>query len=241
MLAPGAGCTSVAKLVQPGDELIFSGGSEKSQFDVAEDSHSSMIKFEVVQISEVKHEPLVTQCVFNAPLPSDKLEDLSHKNFYEETLKKVKWVTKMYHEWHSYMHNNGYETIECDLDDKKTINYESLTFALSRFLTKVKKVDGSDFPGKTLYDILICVQFHLETLGFCFKLLTDNNFASGKYTLDNLMKLRTLQGIGVSVKKAQVLTATDEDFLWSIGLLGTENPDTLLNTVVFRIGKGFAL
>ena len=62
-----------------------------------------------------------------------------------------------------------------------------------------------------------------------------------RFTLDNLMKIRTSQGIGVTVKKAQVLTATDEDFLWSLGLLGTFNAETLLNTVVFMIGKGFAL
>ena len=39
-------------------------------------------------------------------------------------------------------------------------------YVLVHFLTEVKKIDGSDFPGKTLYDILICVQFYLETLGF---------------------------------------------------------------------------
>ena len=34
---------------------------------------------------------------------------------------------------------------------------------------------------------------------------------------------------------------TDEDYLWSLRLLGTSNPTQLLNTVVFCIGKGFAL
>ena len=34
---------------------------------------------------------------------------------------------------------------------------------------------------------------------------------------------------------------TDEDYLWSLGLLGTHNPEVLLNTLVFTIGKGCAL
>ena len=33
----------------------------------------------------------------------------------------------------------------------------------------------------------------------------------------------------------------DEDLLWNMGLSGTSNPEVLLNTVVFFIGKGFAL
>ena len=43
------------------------------------------------------------------------------------------------------------------------------------------------------------------------------------------------------MRQAQVLSVTDEDYLWSLGLLGTSNPTQLLNTVVFCIGKGFAL
>ena len=134
-----------------------------------------------------------------------------------------------------------YKKIECDLDDITTITQESLLFALCRFITEVKKLDGSDFPARTLYDILICVQFHLETLGFPWKLINDVAFTELKFTLDNLMKQRTSMGIGVSVKKAQVLSVTDEEYLWSLGLLGTHLPDVLLNTVVFLMGKGFAL
>ena len=33
----------------------------------------------------------------------------------------------------------------------------------------------------------------------------------------------------------------DEDLLWNLQLLGTSNPEVLLNTVVFLVGKGFAL
>ena len=38
-----------------------------------------------------------------------------------------------------------------------------------------------------------------------------------------------------------MLTATDEDLLWSLGFLSMSHPDQLLNTVIFCIGKGFAL
>ena len=116
----------------------------------------------------------------------------------------------------------------------------SLNFAVPRFITEVKKLDGSDFPGRTLYDIVICIQFHLESIGFAWKLLNQDRFKDICFTLDNMMKLWTQQCIGVSVHKAGVLTGVDEKFLWSSGSLGCSNPEQLLNTVVFIIGKGFA-
>ena len=88
-------------------------------------------------------------------------------------MEKVNWEVKMYRDWRNYRDTNGYENIECDLDDKSTINHENLKFALVRFLTEVKKVDGSNFPGKTLFEILICLQFHLETIGINWKLLNE--------------------------------------------------------------------
>ena len=170
-----------------------------------------------------------------------ELAHLSHKNFSDETMKQVQWVRKMYCEWRTYRHSNGFDEITCDLEDKATITAESLKFALCRFITEVKRLDGNDFPGKTLHHLIICIQFHLECLGFAFKLVNDPAFHDVKFTLDNTMKAHVCQGIGISVKRAEALTATDEDLLWSLGLLGMAHPEQLLNTVIFCIGKGFAL
>ena len=95
----------------------------------------------------------------------EALVSLSHKHFSEET-KKIQWVIKMYCQWRAYHHHLGLQRITCDLEKKDTITPEALIFALCRFLTEVKKVDGSKFPGKTLYHIVICIQFHLETMRF---------------------------------------------------------------------------
>ena len=55
------------------------------------------------------------------------------------------------------------------------------------------------------------------------------------------MKICVSQGIGISVKQAQILNVTNEDLLWSLGLLGLHCPESLLNTILFVIGKGFSL
>ena len=61
------------------------------------------------------------------------------------------------------------------------------------------------------------------------------------FTLDNVMKMRISQGVWITTRKAEVLTPTDEDFLWYMGYLGASNPEQLLNIIVFIVGKGFAL
>ena len=244
IFAPGSGCSGPTKLAKPGDELIFS-----STYQPHEWTSETSVKEEAAM--EDREGALSSTCPgdvtapivrpFNAPLHGEDLVQLAHKSFSEDTMRKVRWATKMYRDWRNYRHSQGLEQIECDLDDKATVSVASLKFALCRFITEVKKVNGEDFPGKTLCDIVICLQFNLECQGFAFRLINDDAFQELKYTLDNVMKQRTAQGIGISVRKAQVLSATDEDFLWSMGYLGTAFPDQLLNTVVFAIGKGFAL
>ena len=191
IFAPGAGCSGEAKLVKPGDELIFS--SEKDWEEcgstclfVATDNFQGALTSTCPagSIAPVTHQ-------YNAPLSDDVLVKLSHKNFSKETMKKVRWVRKMYNEWRAYRHANGFEFITCDIEDPKSICEESLTFALCRFITEVKKVNSEDFPGKTLYDIIICIQFHLECLGFSYKLINHAAFKDLKFTLDNTMKMRT--------------------------------------------------
>ena len=246
--APGAGCSGDAKLVTPGKEFLFSNNTQWEErpilSQVLDVSEESPILSQVLDVSEPPATCPVGDCArpFNEPLSKEVLSELSHKNFAPETLKKVRWVCKMYREWRAHRHGMGLEFISCDLEDRSTISASSLSFALCRFITEVKKIHGSNFPGKTLYEILVCVQFHLECLGFAFHLISDTQpFRDLKYTLDNTIKQRVADGIGVTLKQAEVLSATDEDYLWSLGFLGTSNPWQLLNTVVFCVGKAFAL
>ena len=236
MFAPGAGCTGVAKLVKPGDEMIFSGESvenyQESQMSGSNVCDGASSELDVT-VTSSKHR-------YNEPLKAEDLKDLKHKNFSEDTLKKIKWVTKMYREWRGHR-NVGGIVIQCDLDKNETVSVATLNAAVPQFLSEVRKLNGASFLGRTLYDIVICIQFHLEINGFCFKLLNDERFREIKWSLDNLMKLRTAEGVGVSVRKAQILSQSEEEFLWSLGLLGSSNPEVLLNTVIFVIGKGFAL
>ena len=170
------------------------------------------------------------------------MRQLARKNFSEETLKKITWVRGMYSQWRIF-HNNKTqsEVITCDLDDHETITVDNLNIGICRFITEVRKINGCQFPAKTLYEVVVCIQLHLESIGLMWKLLNDECFSDIKYTLDNVMKECAACNVGGPVRKADILTFMDKDILWEMGLLGTEYPKQLLNTVLFTLGLTCAL
>ena len=167
---------------------------------------------------------------------------MSHKTFAPETSKKISWVDNMYNQWHEHRNNlPQLEYIFCDLENIPSVKAQNLCFAMTRFITEVWKIDGSEFPGKTIYEIVVCVQMFLETKGYNYRLIDGGEFTELKYTLDNVMKKHTTDGIGIVTKQAEVLSFSDEDFLWCNGCLGVSNPQQLLNTVLFSLGLSCAL
>ena len=210
---PGSGCTGVPRFVRPGEDITFKDDGEQVELISDNvgvcDSSSDGAESSQCASSGVRS--------FKSPLKKEDLESLFYKQFSPDTMKKVGWATRMYLEWRNLRNeSSNVKFISCDLDDVTSVTKHSLIFAVTRFLSEIKKLDRQEYPGKTLYDILICIQFHLENKGIGWKLLNDECFADIKFTLDNLMKIRTAQGIGISVKKAQILTETDEDLLWNL-------------------------
>ena len=55
------------------------------------------------------------------------------------------------------------------------------------------------------------------------------------------MKRLTRAGVGSSVKEAQPFSEEEENKLWDLELLGDNSAKVLLNTMVFLMGKNFAL
>ena len=103
---------------------------------------------------------------YDQPLEANVLMSLTRKTFADETMKKINWVVKMFSEWRMYRNGSGsIEFIECDLGDVDTVTRENLCYVMCRFITEVRKIDGKPFPGKTIYDIVVCVQMYLETYG----------------------------------------------------------------------------
>ncbi len=151
--------------------------------------------------------------------------------------KKLRWAVNMYESWRDQRNRvPDYCPITASLSDMSTVNKTNLSYGMVHFLSEVLKVNSEEFPAKTLYEITVCIQMYMESQGVHYKLLDDPDFKNMKFTLDNLMKEATSSGIGMHVRKAEVLSFEDEEKLWSSGALGSSTPDQLLNTVVFLLG-----
>ena len=102
-------------------------------------------------------------------------------------------------------------------------------------------MDGSNFPGRTLYEIMICIQMFLEMQCVHWKLLDDPEFLDLHFTLDNTMKMRTQSRISQPVQQAEVLTLEQEEELWTKGILGISTPLQLLWTLLYVLVINLAL
>ena len=167
---------------------------------------------------------------------------LARKDFASQTKKKINWVKTMFDEWRNYRNNDeNMGDIDLDLDNDATISPLSLNYTVCRFLTEVKKLDGSDFPPKTLKEIVLALQFYLEMRGYSYHLIDDDMFREIRFTLDNLMKKRTILGLGNHVRQAQVITFADEERMWNLGVLGSNTPKKLIDTILYKVGLCCAL
>ena len=131
--------------------------------------------------------------------------------------------------------------LELDIDVASTINKESLCYALCRFMPEVTKKDGSDYPGKTLYEIIVVIQKHINNKNLPWKLIDDPAFLDVKTVLDNVMKEMAAASVGVVKRQAEFIMEEYEEQLWRSGTLGEDTPKKLRDTVLFLLGINPAL
>ena len=105
----------------------------------------------------------------------------------------------------------------------------------------VKVKDGSDYLGRTLYQFCIAIQKYLFSNGLKWKLIEGGEFDCSRNVLDNIMKERAAQGIGMTCRRAELLSFDEENRLWNESILGEENPDQLRCTVLFLLGMNVGL
>ena len=121
---------------------------------------------------------------------------------------------------------------------------EELDDVLGKFVSEVRKEDKEEYPGKTLYEMMCCIQSYLRLECKRNITLLDKrgcSFRNLNSALNFHMKQRAATGVGLDVKQAKVLSESDENYLWEHGYLGNDNPEILRNTLVWVLGLNFAL
>lgn len=116
-------------------------------------------------------------------------------------------------------------------------NIDELNKWLPLFLTEIRRIDGTNFKAKTVFEYIMTIQSALLHLRCqCYGFLNDQVFVPIKNALDNRMKQLQTEGLGFNPQQADVITLEMEEALWLGGQLGSECPAMLLNTLVYMLG-----
>ena len=150
------------------------------------------------------------------------------------------WGVKTYQEWRENKLSDIANYDECvfnvNLDNLESLTKQNLEHSLCMFIAEVCKVNGDDYPGKMLYQLTVSIERFLTEKGLNWKLVDGPDFKQYHIVLDNLMKERALQNIGMVKKQAQLIPMNYESSLWEKGILGEHTPELFRDTVLFLLG-----
>ncbi len=180
---------------------------------------------------------------FKIPTKEETMSFLEQKQFAKNTEHKILWASNLYKSWwfQRVKQSDCDPRIRwCNLDELKTLNRSNLSVALCHFMSEIKRKDGAEFLGQTLYQITIMLQLYLEKRGFNFKLIDDPEMFKFKNVLDNLMKGRSKDGIGRK-ESSEAISLEQEEVLWGKQVFGESSPDQLRETVLYLLGVNLAL
>ena len=112
---------------------------------------------------------------------------------------------------------------------------------LTRFILEVRKINGSEYPPKTLYHIVNGIMWHVHISKPGTDFYKDAEYPGFIASLNAEMKRLQSQGMGSTQKQAEPLSTQEEEQLCENQILGHHSPQALLNTMVFMTGLYFAL
>ena len=85
---------------------------------------------------------------------------------------------------------------------------------MGKFVLKISKNDGTEYPPKTLYQIVCCFKRHLEANGrHNINPLSNEEFGNFKRTLDAGVHHLHCKGLGAQPKQAEPITEDEESRL----------------------------
>ena len=129
-----------------------------------------------------------------------------------------------------------------DLANIDSLDCVDFCESLCQFIPQVTKVkDGSDYHGKTLYELIVSIQKYLNQNNKPWKLIEGPEFINVKTVLDNIMKEHAANNIVLVRCQAQYISAEYEEKLWSEGVLGEQNHQQLRDTVLFLLDINLGL
>ena len=156
------------------------------------------------------------------------------------TRSNTKWALTNFNEWVKYRNSFGTEDDYIAPDVLLTGSATDLNRVLSLYVMETHNAKGGRYPNKTINLLLAGLRRHMVSENpKAINFLDEKNpeFAGLRGVRDRVAKELWSAGIGVADKHTEGISYDEEQLLWSEGVLGFDNPRTLLNTVFFYNGK----
>ncbi|PAA85249.1 hypothetical protein BOX15_Mlig005367g15 [Macrostomum lignano] len=180
-----------------------------------------------------------------ATLSTDEIQGKLDAAIPPNTRRKELWAVRIFDQWFEQRHNrilHGDTTGLLVLKERHEWNACDWNYLLKMFILEVRKVDGTKYNATTLRDIFSMMQHYLQyTLKKELNLWKDAACRDARMALDAAMKEATREGLVPGTNASSPIPATLEEELWQKGRLATTSPKLLLFTLVFYLGKQFAL
>lgn len=182
---------------------------------------------------------------FAEPVTDQQLLEQAAEQVPDGTKNRNKWAVNLYDSW-AYDRQTSLDESALHpfpRDSKKLLQstMSSVNYWISKFIFEIRKRNGDRYPRNTLVSITAGINAFFNENGIRINLFKDDEFAHFQNVLDMACKESASLGIGCHKKQAEVITHNEEELLWSKGLLGDSNPQTLIDTLLFLNGLHFAL
>ena len=164
-------------------------------------------------------------------------ENRTPENMTRHTL----WSTNVYKKWAEARNKEFTDFVPENVEFKHVPNLEDLSvneinYWFSRLALEVRKVDGGEYKHEVLYSLFCGLNRSIQVKHPALSIFNSPELKPLQQALDG--RLKELQASQKPVKKrADAVSVT----VWNTGVLGTDSPDSVINTLLFLTGKLFAL
>ena len=181
---------------------------------------------------------IVSTARFATPKDDEAVLAAQSKAVPSTTKRSTEWACRIWNQW-----SKSRKESNCEYPPPPQLctDESCLDRWLCKFILEIRRQDGKEYPPNTLYSIACGILRHVRNYAPQVNFFTQVQFTGFRKTLDSEMKRLTAAGVGVKKKKAEPLSLKDEDELWQQGLLGNQDAQTLVDTIIFMCGLYFAL
>ena len=173
------------------------------------------------------------------PKTDEEMSTLRQQAIPANTKKNTSWALNVWKDW-TASRRKVCHPLDCP-PHLFLCTPSQLDYWLSKFVMEIRHKDGQPYPPSSLYQICCGVLRYIRELKLSVNLLVDNEYRFYRQTLDAEIKRLRRNDIGTKHKTAEPISVSEEECLWSMGLLGDSSPQILLDTMVFLCGMYFVL